>query len=455
MRTLLLLVGLASPGLMAQVPNDFAYQWPFEGRAEHGLFRAELSPEVYAHVQRDNLGDLVAFNGSGEVLALQVMAAPGAVFGPPVQAPLPMFRLPATALDAGDERIALFIERGSDGRLRTLQADVGPETTTRTGEILLLDASGLDHPLRALRVELDGGESSLDARVSIEASSDLSSWRSLGPAQALVRLRQDGLSLERNRIELPGERWPYLRLRRTDKEAPLPIRTVSAIGVPMEVEHLPSRRWVLIEGEADAEVAGRFRYRLPGPVPVDRLAIAPGNGIGAFRVSVLSEPAPGRSLHRRGEQVAFQVGEGEQALRSDPLYLSAPVRDRIWKLDTDPPQSRPPRFDVGYMPEQVLLLASPPGPYHLAAGSGRAERPELPLGPVLSTLRAVHGANWLPPLSPLGEMSELSGALALGPEPHPLPLRQIFLWLVLGGGGLLVVFLCLRLLRGDAQPGSG
>lgn len=440
---------------LAQSPEDFAQQWPILDRQDQGLLRVELNLQVYAALQRGDLGDLVAFDASGQALALEPVALPAAPTQrlPPRQMLLPLFRLPAELAHGSAERIELFIARGDDGRLRQMRADIGPEAAPAAGEVLLLDASAAQEPLQTLVVELQSGAESVDARVELQGSHDLSNWQSLGAPQALVQLNQNGLHLQRLRLALGGTRAAYLRLLRRDASAALPIARIVAETRSGEARSEPTPSWVSLGGTPDPDRIGRFVYRLPGPLPVDRIKMAPAGGSGAFRARLASRSAASAAagLQLRAEQVVFQLGQGPEALRPETLRI-APLRDVEWVMDTEPTQVLAPQLDLGFVPEQVLILAQGTAPFRLAAGSTRAERAVVPLQPVLGQLRRRHGADWLPPLAALGAGRELSGTRALQPAPQPLPLRQILLWSVLLGGGLLVVGLVLRLLREPRPP---
>ncbi len=452
-RGALLGLGLACVLASAQAPSDFARQWPIEADGGEGLLRLELDAEVYASMSHSDLGDLVAFDGDGRALALELLAPPAPSPQRPaaVHIELPLFRLPIAAAGEGPERIALLIARDASGRLSRLQADIGPDAPAGAGEILLLDASALEDPLQALLVDLAPEAASLDARVEVQASHDLASWTDLGAAQALVRLEQNGLRLERTRLALGGTRAHYLRLRRVDADAPLPILRLRAELRPDAEAVGSSLQRVGLSGSPDPERPGRFVYRLPGPLPVERLLLAPGNGSGAFTARVASRGADDRPLQARAELVVFQLGQGKDAVRPDPVPV-ARSRDFEWIVDTQPAQSSAPRVEVEYSPEQVLVLAQGPKPWRLAAGSARTRREAVPLQPVLAQLRTRHGAGWQPPLAGLGPGSVLAGAVALEPAAPPIAWRQVLLWLVLGGGGLLVIGLVLHLLRQPRAP---
>jgi hypothetical protein len=87
----------------------------------------------------------------------------------------------------------------------------------------------------------------------------------------------------------------------------------------------------------------------------------------------------------------------------------------------------------------------------LVAGSGRAERSDFPIDPLMRELRAQFGGHWTPPRATLGARSERTGKAALKPVPPPPPYRAWALWAVLVAAALAIAFLALRLLREPAR----
>lgn len=51
-------------------PEDFSWQWPLALDATQDMMRFTLSPEVYPHLWRDDLADVVVFNAAGESVPL-------------------------------------------------------------------------------------------------------------------------------------------------------------------------------------------------------------------------------------------------------------------------------------------------------------------------------------------------------------------------------------------------
>jgi hypothetical protein len=204
----------------------------------------------------------------------------------PAQPPaveVPWFRVPSDP--PGAERVGLRVARGADGRLSRLEADVAVvEIDGR--EDILVDLSALDRPAVGLRLRfaLAAGED-LNARVEVEGSDDLSSWRRLASAQALVELSSGDARLSRDAVAFAPSRLPYLRLRRLDGGAALPVSAVEALPAPDALGSGAdaASRQLELTGEADTGTPGRFSYRLPGPLPVTgvNLRLAGRSGVAA------------------------------------------------------------------------------------------------------------------------------------------------------------------------------
>lgn len=99
-------------------------------------------------------------------------------------------------------------------------------------------------------------------------------------------------------------------------------------------------------------------------------------------------------------QLAYRLGNGAAAA-SPPQRLSAPVRDRQWRLLAAQRRSTAvPTPRVGYPPERVIFLAQGQPPYAVVAGSARVTR------------RSAAG------LDAAGLAPRTRGAMATGPGQH-------------------------------------
>lgn len=455
----------AATGVAAQelrhlppTPRDFAWQWPLTVEPDEDLVRITLKPEVYARLWRDDTTDLAVFNAADEAVPVAtldtVLARAGVSTGnAPTLIDVPLFRTPAAGTRDVGERLRLIVSQRTDGRLERIDADVEavpgamPESNASSPE-LLLDLSAIRAPVRGLLVQFTDDAAPLVARVDVFGSRDLSGWTRLAASQALVSLNEDGLKLERQRIEFADTTLPYLRLVRTDARAGLPVAQVQALrSRAMDSTEVAFEQEELV-GHAEARGQG-FIYQSDGPFPVERLGVTLAERNAAASVIIESRARADLPWRERARGAVFRLAGKEGAIESAALE-TALVRDREWRIRTEPPQPRPPTLALGYRPDQFAFLTQGDGPFRLAAGSARSQRDNFPLHAVLVELRNTRGDTWLPTDARLGRGTELAGGAALAPRPDasgsPTPWQWV-LWGLLLAGAFTVVTMVLRLLR--------
>ncbi|HRQ63459.1 MAG TPA: DUF3999 family protein [Xanthomonadaceae bacterium] len=449
MRRAWLLCGLLVGAAMAAGPEDFAWHWPLPLDGDEGLVTLQLDEAMYRRIQRADLRDLAAFNGDGAMIPLTPIRPPEQELLPvqPSAVPVPWFRVPQPETD-GDERIELLIARGADGRLSRLHAEVSPREDTAGAEDVLIDLSMFEVPYDLIEFAFDlaPGEG-LNARVDVDGSDDLSDWRRLAHGSALVDLSAGDARLQRHRVELPATSHAYLRVRRSDSQRRLPVAdiAVQAIADPAGIVP-PQTRQLKLSGEAEAEHEGAFLYRSDGPYPVSRVNLRLADRNSVADVVLLSRAGGDHPWRQRARLSVFQIESAGDVARSLAVRI-AEVRDREWRVLTEPAQARAPTLELEYVPDRFLLLTQGDGPFMLAAGSVRGERPGYPLGTLLAELQQSRGSRWLPPEIEPGPGAALAGDAALRPIPEPLPLRRWLLWGVLVAGAGMLVVMVVGLLR--------
>src|SRR5690606_3399303 len=205
--------------------------------------------------------------------------------------------------------------------------------------------------------------------------------------------------------------------------------------------------WIALPGQAVEARAGSsaHAFRSAGPFPVTALDVALADANSIADVVVSSRDGADQPWRERARFTAFRL-DGSAAGVGNAVVETALVRDREWRVETRPEQARPPTLPLGWRPDRFLLLTQGDAPYVLAAGSGRAGRPDYPLTMALAELQSRHGRDWQPPAATLGSGAPLSGAAALQPDTE-IPAQRILLWTVLVGGALILVGMVVRLLR--------
>lgn len=432
--------------------GDYAQEWPLRlAREDGGAFRVVLSEAIYRAAHDPSLADIEVFNAAGESLPTALLGPEGASAQewPRQTLDVPWFLLPpAAAADTADWN--LRAERDAAGRVLRIDASTnGTATTTAAPRELLLDLSQIHAPLAALQLDWADDAAAFQTAITLSASDDLQHWQRIGDG-LLADLRNGEERLRRDRIELGSARaFRYLRIAANAATLP-PLRAVRAEAAPPPPE--PEWRWLSVAGEAVREKEQIwYRYTLPARIPVRQLDVRAnaGNSLATWVVAS-REQDKSPWITRAGPWTGYRVASGDSVESSTPQQLTAPVRDRDWRITATPAPNAPPSLVLGYRPEVLVFLAQGEGPYTIAAGSANARRRDAPVTTLLDALRQRHGANWKPYPAVPETGRTLAGDAALvakQPPPKPQDWRGLTLWIVLVAGSLLVVAMALSLLR--------
>jgi hypothetical protein len=459
------------PAASAPAAEDWAYAWTIETPAGSAAAQVELTPEVYAAATAADLHDVAVVDAAGEPV-------PTAFYRPPVATSVealvdpPVFALPRPAQAgavADNEAIRLQIERGSDGRLRRIDANLSPAAGggTVAADVrtdLLLDASAIHDAFAALRLDWDDGADTT-AQFAVDGSEDLQQWRTLVARATVLRLTQNGNRLDRHEIPLERAHAAYLRLRRLDDGPALAgLATRLRTTAPSSAAHA-TRQWLTATFAASEPVPAQpgreprpdaFRYQLPAPLAIEavKLELADDNSLARVRLASARRSGDAEQWSPRAEFVAFRLRQGDALIGNDEITVAhaAPARD--WRIEPATPVAHAPVLSVAYRPDRLAFLAQGTGPYRLVAGSAHARRGDYPVDAALASLRAGQGKDWQPPLATLGARSTLAGETARIAAPAPRDWKSWLLWAVLVGAAVVIAGMAAGLLR-ERKSGEG
>lgn len=434
----------------APQPQDFAWQWSLHTAPDEDLLGLRLAPPIYARLWRDDLADLVIFNADDEPVPMMLLGRQSSglsrVSASVGMQKVPVFRIPRLSARNTGERLRLIVTEHEGGRLERIESlpESGPAPD------VLLDLSGLQAPVRGLVLEFDPQGGPLNARVDVFASADLSNWTRIAAGQALVWLREDGRRLERSRIEFADTQGPYLRILRTDSDAALPVTQAQVLlGRVQRVPKTPLE-WIEPEpGRGSDAGPGAHVFAVDGPYPIERLRVALSERNAATRVIIESRSRADLPWRERARGTVFKLA-GETADSGSEPFEITPVRDRLWRVRTEPAQRRAPALTLAYRPDEFVFLTQGSGPFRLAAGSARTQRVSAPLNEVLGRVRQARGETWLPQQAALDQGRVLAGDAALAVRPDASVTGSSMQWLLWGMlllGAFMVLIMVLRLLR--------
>lgn len=379
----------------ADLRQDYRRQWLLQVTgSDAGLYQVSLNAAVYPTAHDAALRDVTVVDARGQKLPtawLLMYAAPAAAVR---RQRLPLFALPAGAAPA-DGNLQLIAERDASGAVRRLEGRFATgAVAVGHGVSWLIDASALRERPRALLLDWEG-DMPVQAQVRVEGSDDLRDWRVLASDATVMALDNQAQQLQQRRIAL-DDAARYLRLVTASGELPA-LRVVEAELEGIAMSTPP--QWLDLPGTAqDAALV----YALPGRFPISQLDVGGSQAEVVEWIVASRDTDDAPWLQRAGPWLAYRLGQGTAAA-SPPQLLSAPVRDRQWRLVAAQGRSTAvPTLRVGYQPERLMFLAQGQPPYALVAGSARAQRTDAPLGAMLQALRRERGAQWQPAPGPSG-----------------------------------------------------
>lgn len=355
----------------AESPSNFAYGAPIRADASESLYRLELSRTVYRGVVRRDLGDLRVFNGAGEVVphAFRPRAGTETQKRDPVALRFfPLYGEEPKQLDG----LSLRVERRPSGTIIKLDERAGAPGSKKL-LAYLVDASELQVPVRALDLEIQGGDV-YAANVSIESSDDLSAWRTVVARAPLVSLQHEGAKLEQRRIEFASQKPKYFRISWSGMPAPARLGALHAEPGDAQVD--AARQWEPVPGRSLADKPGEYAFDTQGQFPADRMRFELPQPNTVVQLQLLSRARTDAPWQPIARAAAYR-------LRRDGVELSNPDisigenADRYWLLRVDQKGgglgAGEPKLMLGWLPHEIVWVARGNPPFTLAYGSREAK----------------------------------------------------------------------------------
>jgi hypothetical protein len=426
-RAALLALVLSVPvGLGAQASRaDFVRGIEIRTDAGGSLYRVLLPDDVYDTSTRADLADMRVLNSAGDAVPHTLRQVPRTVGADAEWRSVPSFPM-AEAQSGSPARTHVKIS--ADGAVLEVTKD---RAAGRAATAYLIDTSGVKEPLAKIGLTWEAAPGvTFLAPVSVSASDDLSSWRTVVPSSAIAQLQRDTFTLTQNEIALPGERAKYLRVSWPRELAAV---TLTSVRVQPRTEATAREiRWRTLTADRVAP-DGDAQYDTGAFLPVEYVDIEFADPTDAASVTVRSRAEPTSPWVTRHTGL-FYVLQGANGSIHNPYARIDRASERYWDVHTTKEggwkPNRAPRLKVGWHPHELFFVAQGSAPYTLAYGSARVGPADAPVDELLADLNQsaretqIHTAT-------LGESRTLGGADALKPAPAPLPWKQIVLWTVL------------------------
>lgn len=451
LRALLALATVGSSATaFAQSATDFAVRADVVVPPGAAVVRAALPGPSIAALRSGNGGDLRVFNGSGMSLPHALIDASTEAQTRP-DAPgqrliaLPIFAATSTTANAP----SLRIEEGPTRRVIEYSSAKPTPGARQEQRGLLFDTRKIETDVRAL--ELEGTlPAATIVKVTLDASQDLKSWRTLVTDAPVFDFGADGPG--NRRVALPvaqSLKDHYVRLR-WNVPGNLPVTAMQTVGVGSAKSVPPT---TLELGAPTSTADNAAEWTLPSGLRVAGLRLQTSAANALMPVRVLTRARAGDPWQAVASTVVYRMTGTDGAIGVNP---SIPVNTvlapqlRVEALRGYNLTGVPLTLTVEHPPLHVLFVATGEGPFSIATGKSGVESAALPVSTLMPNYKS--GAEFALPV--------VQATLAAGTKPQnansggsfaDLFNRSTMLWAVLGFAVLVLAGLAISLLRSPAK----
>jgi Protein of unknown function (DUF3999) len=446
--SLFLAVLLSVPiALAAQASRqDFVRGVEIRTDGTNSVYRILLPDEVYDTSTRVDLADMRVLNAAGETVPYTFRTVPRGPSQESEWQTVPGF--PMTETQTGPARTQVKV--GADGAVLEV---TGAGARGRVTSAYLIDASRVKTSIARVALGWDAppGVTFL-APVTVFASDDLNSWRTVVASAAIAQLQRDTYTLTQNQIALPlgDTRVKYFKI-----SWPKDLAAVTLTSVRVQQQQTRAAldiRWRTLSADR-VEPPSTAHYDTHAVLPVAYVDLDFADPTDAATVTMRTRPATESVWVTRYSGLFYALQNPNGSIRSSYAQIP-PTADRYWTLETTREggwkQNRAPRLKVGWHPREIVFVARGAAPYLLVYGSARVGPADGPVDEIIARLNE-SGDESRVGVAALGEPRTLGGAEALKPAPTPLPWKQIVLWGVLILAVTTLAFVAARLFRDTKQ----
>lgn len=433
----------------AQAPGEFAWHGRVEP-AQPGLVRGLLPASAMLRLQSAQADDLRVFNAKGQPVPFALAAPPQAAAGARELTrrfpALPLYGSQSSA--AGKGAIEVKVEDGGAQRsvwVNMAPAGSGTQTNGNRLPSVLIDTRAEKRAISALIVH-DEMPPNRPVEIRVSTSTDLAQWTPVPVRGRIYRFEGDNApandTLELlSPLQLEGR---YLRLEWRGEEGVAVSGVTGLIAAPTP---RPTRVAATLPApRADGPAALEWELGFATPLAALELVTQQPNSLVPVRImgrNKVSEP-----WQLLGRTVVWRLGHpgGDQVNPAAPLQRPSVRWLRVEATHGMRLEGIPLTAQVVFDPVQVVFVAGGEGPYDVAAGRVETPTAALPLTMLMATtqrkLDELPSATIVPSSEAPAPSGPLARLLPRGVEP-----RTALLWLVLGGGVLLLGGVAWSLLR--------
>ncbi len=451
----------ATAGLQAAEPplEQFAASFDIQTTTAGPYFRVALPADVFRYSRTPDLADLRVFNAAGEQLPF-ALYAPSAAQPEESAVTLPVLPIETAVQQAAVAGGRLEIRQRGGATTVVIEGDSKAQSESARVAAYLLDARDVE--ARAVALELDADfERAKLVPITVQASRDLKSWRTLAAREPLFRLGQGTTENVRTTVRLArgdvldGE---FLRLTWSES-ARFELRAATLKTLPAQSVPPPPSVAIAL-GVPVSFSAREAQWQISTPLRFSQLDLRAAETNTLAPVTVMARTRIGEPWRAIGRGVMYRIESNGDERVNPALQVSAGSYAEIkLVLDEAAPTfgAAPPAVALRLPPREIAFLARGAAPYRLMIGHDSAPRVALPLGSLVPGYE--RDAERAFALAGLGAVRIDERRL---PRPPTLlfgrDTRTLLLWAVLIGAVLLLSAFAFSLLRkvnrGQSKDGT-
>lgn len=437
----------------AQSPTDFAARAEVQVPPGTSIVRAALPAASIAAMRSANGGDLRVFNSSGLSLPHALIDASSEVAA---RAEVPGQRVLALPIYSSDTATSsstptLRIEEGPTRRVIEYSSGKATTNTKLEPRGLLFDTRKVTGEVSGLELEgkLPGAMIATILKVSLDASTDLKTWRTLATDAPIFDFGTDGP--RQFTVTLPSPQKltnHYLRLTSSASNAAA-VTAITALKALVVEPVKASASTVIPLGDPTMASDAAAEWSRPAGFAIRALHVQTLTSNALMPVRILARSRPGDPWLTIGSTVVYRLAAADGSVSvnpSLPVFTGPATAFRVEPLPGYRLTGVPLTLGLEYPPLQVLFVATGDRPFTIASGQAGLASAALPPSTLIPNY--VSGAEFSTPLLTATSLRVDAGTTASGASPLAnLANRSTILWVVLALAVLILAGLAVSLLR--------
>ncbi len=366
-------------------PEGFALRMPLQTQSDAGLQRVSLPARALGALRSEGLNDVRVFNAKGEAVpfAFAPLRSDREVSVPESKTIYPINATPEAQKDLSGLRLRIEERQGTrivsvDSEAKSAGVGAPNHMVKQIGA--LVDARSIVGRLDYLIVDADL-PSSEPVLLTVSASSDLKSWRTLADASPVFKFAGDSAP-SNMRISLAGAsiEKEYLRITWSGQGVTalkgVQLAQMPAVAPPTRVE-LP------LETKS---VNNELTITVPFSTPLHALAIRAGNANSLVPIRVYGRSRAAEPWRLLGSTVVYRIQGGASESFNPPMDLrGVSIHELRFEAERNPSALTSAALTVAAVvnPVEIVFLTAGASPYTLAVGRPHTAAAALPLNSVI------------------------------------------------------------------------